>query len=202
MWKELHDLVREQADYIGRNPVLLDVHIGMLIAQGDFPEAERSIRTLRSLDRQEAFAQCRTAMVMMRRDLDFKGAQALLTDTMQRTGNAHTYLRKLRAIAAASGGDAARAREDAEYLRARGVRHGISGIEARILLAQEDFEGALREWDKIGGPTVQDELLRARILEVRSNAASTPFSEREPLRRQAAELRARNRMFNEFEVER
>lgn len=99
-------------------------------------------------------------------------------------------------------GDAARAREDADYLKARSVRHGINGIEARILLAQDDFSGALRELDKIAVPTPQDQLLRAQILDVRANAASTPFSEREPLRRQAAELRARNRMFDEFEVER
>jgi hypothetical protein len=202
MWRELHDLVRDQADYIGRNSVLLDVHIGMLIAQGDFVEAERSIRTLRSLDRQEAFAQGRAAMVMMRRDLDFKGAQTLLTETLQRTGNAQVYLRKLRAIAAASGGDAARAREDADFLKARGVRHGINGIEARISLAEEDFAGALRELDKIGSPTVQDELLRARILEARANSISTPFGDRDALRQQAAELRTRNRMFDEFEVER
>lgn len=202
MWRELHDLVRDQADYIGRNSVLLDVHIGMLIAQGDFVEAERSIRTLRSLDRQETFAQGRTAMVMMRRDLDFKGAQRLLTETLQRPGSAQVYLRKLRAIAAASGGDAARAREDAEFLKARGVRHGINGIESRILLAEEDFAGAVRELDKIGSPTVQDELLRARILEARANSISTPFGDRDALRQQAAELRARNRMFDEFEVER
>jgi hypothetical protein len=202
MWRQVQDLVRDEADYIGRNPVLLDVQIGMLIAQGEFSDAERVIRTLRGLDRQEAFAQGRTAMLMMRRDLDFEGAQSLLTDLLQRGVGAQVYVRKLRAIAAASRGDAVTARDDAEFLKARGIRHGIHGIEARIRLGQGDFDGALRELAKSGSPTVQDELLRARILEAQSNAAATPFVEREPLRRKAAELRLRNRMLDEYEVDR
>ncbi|WP_372781439.1 TIR domain-containing protein [Phenylobacterium sp.] len=202
MWKPLYDLVRDEADYIGRNPVLLDVQIGMLIAQGEFDKAERVIRTLRSLDRQEAYAQGRTAMLMMRRDQNFHGAQALLTDLLQRGVGSQIYVRKLRAIAAASSGDAVTAREDAEFLKSRGVRHGIHGIEARIRLGQDDFDGALRELAKGGPPSLQDELLRATILEVRANAAATPFGEREALRQQAAEIRSRNRMLDEYEVER
>jgi TIR domain len=102
MWESLRNLVREEAAYIGRNPVLLDVHIGMLIAQGDFDDAERAIRTLQSLDRQEAYAQGRTAMLMMRRDQNFSGAKALLTQLLQRGVGAQNYVRNLRAIAAAS----------------------------------------------------------------------------------------------------
>jgi predicted Zn-dependent protease len=202
MWGPLRELVRDEADYIGRNPVLLDVHIGMLIAQGDFDEAERAIRTLRSLDRQEAYAQGRTAMLMMRRNQNFSGAKVLLTELLQRGVGAQIYVRRLRAIAAANDGDAVTAREDAEFLKARGVKYGINGIEARILLAQDDFDGALRELAKSGSATPQEELLRARILEVQANAVSTPFGEREGLRRQAAEIRAKNRMLDEYEVER
>jgi hypothetical protein len=202
MWGPLRDLVRDEADYIGRNPVLLDVHIGMLIAQNDFDGAERSIRALRSLDRQEGYAQGRTAMLVMRRDQNFSGAKALLTEALQRGVGAQVYIRKLRAIAAASEGDAVTAREDTDFLKSRGAKHGIHGIEARILLAQGDFDGALRELAKGGSATPQDELLRARILEVRANALSTPFGEREALREQATGIRARNRMLDEFEVER
>jgi hypothetical protein len=202
MWGPLRDLVRDEADYIGRNPVLLDVHIGMLIAQNDFDGAERSIRALRSLDRQEGYAQGRTAMLMMRREQNFSGAKALLTEALQRGVGAQVYIRKLRAIAAASEGDAVTAREDADFLKSRGAKHGMNGIEARILLAQDDFDGALRELAKGGSATPQDELLRARILEVRANALSTPFGERGALREQATGIRARNRMLDEFEVER
>jgi hypothetical protein len=201
-WGPLRNLVKEEADYIGRNAVLLDVHIGMLIAEGNFPGAEREIRTLRALDRQEAFAEGRTAMLMMRRDQDFAGAKKLLTGLLQRGTGAQTYVRKLRAIAAASEGDAVLAREDAEFLKARGARLDIRGIEARILLAQCDFEGALRVLSNGGAPSPQDDLLRARILEVRAGDPSTPFSDREPLRREAGDLREKNRILDEFEVER
>ena len=47
-WPQLQDLVREQEAYIGRNPVLLDVQAGMLIAQGDWQAAEQVIRRLRT----------------------------------------------------------------------------------------------------------------------------------------------------------
>lgn len=202
MWGPLRELVREEAHHIGRNPVLLDVQIGMLIADGDFDGAERAIHTLRSLDRQEAFAQGRTAMLMMRRDQNFAGAKRLLTDLLQRGIGAQVYVRKLRAIAAASEGDAVTARGDAEFLKSQGVKHGIHGIEARVLLAQGDFDGALRELANSGSTTPQDELLRARILEVRANDVSTPFGDREALRQQAVEIRAKNRMLDEYEVER
>lgn len=202
MWGPLRDLVNEESAYIGRNPVLLDVHIGMLIAEGDFDGAEREIRTLSSLNRQETYAQGRTAMLMMRRDQNFAGAKALLTGLLQYGVGAQTYVRKLRAIAAASDGDAITAREDAKFLRSRGVKHGLHAIDARILLSQGDFDGALRELAADSFATPQDQLLRARILEVQAAAAATPFSEREPLRQQATMIRAKNRMLDEFEVDR
>ena len=154
------------------------------------------------VDRQEVYAVGRTAMLMMRRDQNFSGAKTLLTGQLQRGIGGQVYIRRLRAIAAANEGDMVTAREDADFLKSRGVKQGTHGIEARILLAQGDFDGALRELAKGGSATPQDELLRARILEVRANTTSTPFGERDALRRQAAEIRAKNRMLDEYEVER
>ncbi|MDX8443716.1 TIR domain-containing protein [Mesorhizobium australafricanum] len=202
MWPQLIELVKEQEQHIGRNSVLLDVRIGMLIAQGDFEGAEREIRVLRSLARQETFADGRVAMLMMRRDQDFDGAKRMLTEMLQRGGGSQTYIRKLRALAAASAGDITTARADAEFLKARVGNNGIHAIEARILLAQGDPDGAEQELRKTPAYSIQDELLRARILEARANASSTRFSERDRLKRQAAEIRARNRTLDEFEVER
>jgi len=82
------------------------------------------------------------------------------------------------------------------------VKHGLHAIDARILLAQGDFDGALKELAGDSFATPQDQLLRARILEVQATAAATPFSEREPLRQQATMIRAKNRMLDEFEVDR
>lgn len=201
-WPRLHELVREQAAHIGRNPVLLDVQAGMLIAQGEFNEAEKVIHTLRGLSGQEAYADGRRAMLIMRRDQDFGRAQRMLTDVLQRGAGGQKFIRRLRAVAAASAGDIRVAREDVEFLKARGASGGVAGIEARISLAQRDYDGAEKELAKAGTLSAQDELLRARILEARADDHATPYVDRDRLKREAAEIRVRNRMLDEYEVER
>lgn len=93
-WPQLHELVRDQADHIGRNPVLLDVQAGMLIAQGEFEEADKVIRTLLGMGGQEAYAEGRRAMLAMRRDQDFVGAQQMPTDVLQRGSGGQMFIRR------------------------------------------------------------------------------------------------------------
>ncbi len=200
-WPRLHDLMQDQADYIGRNPVLLDVRAGMLIAQGAFDEADKVIRILRGLSGQEVYADGRRAMLIMRRDSDFPGAQRMLTDVLQRGSGGQMFIRRLRAVAAASAGDIRVAREDIEFLKARGMSRTVAGIEARIRLAQHDYDGAEEELAKAGTLSAQDNLLRARILEARADDHATPFADRAGLKSEAAEIRAQNRMLDEYEVE-
>jgi hypothetical protein len=202
MWRELHKLVEDQEEHIGRNAVLLDVRAGMLIAQGEFDEAERIIRILRTLPRQAVIADGRSAMLRMRRDQDYQGAQEMITDLLQRGSGQQTYLRKLRAFAAAAAGDFRMAREDADFLRSRIGNRGVYSIEARIKLAQGDFNGAEQELLKTGPLTAQDELLRARIIEGRSNDPATPFVDRDRLKSEAAAIRLRHKALDEYEVER
>lgn len=202
LWPQLQDLVRDQKEHIGRNPVLLDVQAGMLIAQGDWDGADRVIRTLRTLNRQEAYADGRQAMLIMRRDQDFRRAQSMLTDVLQRGSGGQLFIRRLRAVAAAEAGDLRVAQEDVEFLKARGTASGVAGIEARIKLVQGDYDGAERELAKSGTASGPDELLRARILEARADDPGTPFSDREKLRHEANTIRVRNRMLDEYEVER
>ena len=201
MWAELRRLVHEEERHISRNPVLLNVHIGMLIAQNEFELAERDIRTLRSFERQEAIADARTAMIMMKREQDYQGAQELLTNRLQRGGGAQSIVRRLRAIAAASAGDPDTARLDAEFLQARAPSYKAHDIEARIKLSQGEYDGAERALAKGGGTSVQDKLLRARILDAKAADPLTPFSDRERLRRESGEIRAQNRMLDEYEIE-
>lgn len=203
MWPELQRLVQEEARYIGRNPVLLNVRIGMLIAQGSFPEAEKEIRTLSSLSRQETTVDIRTATIMMRRDLNFSGAQDLLTQRLQQggTGSSHLAVRRLRAIAAAGANDVSTARQDSAFLTAHDKRFKPHNIEARIKLNEQDYDGAEAALAKAGSLTVQDELLRARIIEAKSQDPSTPFSLRDGLHQQAVQIRARHRMLDEYEID-
>ncbi|WOK37306.1 hypothetical protein [Sphingomonas sp. C3-2] len=191
-----------QEAYIGRNPVLLDVQAGMLIAQGDWSGAERVIRTLSSLNRQEVYADGRQAMLIMRRDQDFSRAKTMLTDVLQRGSGGQTFIRRLRAVAAAEAGDLRVAREDIEFLKARGAVGAVAGLEARIKLAQSDYDGAEQELEAVGTLSGPDELLRARILEARAEDPATPFSDRSKLRSDADEIRIRYRMLDEYEMER
>lgn len=201
MWRELKELVKEEERHIGRNPVLMNVRIGMLIAQNDFQTAEREIRALRVLPRQEAIADARSAAIMMRRDHNYDGARNLLTETLQRSKGIQLMVRRLRAIAAALSGDFDTARKDAEFLKARNPGFKVYDIEARIKLAQRNFDGALDELPKAGFASFQDELLRARILDAKAGSAATPFSERESLKQEAARIRARHSMVDEFEID-
>jgi hypothetical protein len=201
MWSDLHQLVRDEERHADRNPVLLNVRIGMLIAQNDFEAAEKAIRTLRNLPREEASADSRAAMIMMRREQDYRGAQAKLTAILERGSGGHISVRRLRAIAAASAGDLQTARADADFLKARRTNYSAHDLEARIKLAQRDYDGAERELDNAPSRSVQDELLRARILEAKAADALTPFADRERLRQKAEEIRASNRMLDEYEVE-
>lgn len=200
MWSDLRDLVKDQAEHIGRNSVLLDVRIGMLIAESEFASAETEIRRLRSMPGQEIYADGRVAMIKMRRDKDFGAAQDLLTSLLQRGTSAHTYIRKLRVVAAASNKDLRTARSDVEFLSSRIGSRDIASLEARIKLAEDDFDDAEVLLGVFSNPTPQEELLRAKILEGRAEHPTTPFNQRETFRHEAAWLRAKNSSFDEYEV--
>ncbi len=201
MWPELHSLIREEKRFISRNPVLLNVYIGMLIAQNDFDSAELNIRTLRSFERQEAMADAQIAMIMMKREQDYHGAQKLLTNRLQLGSGAQSKVRHLRAIAAAFAGDIDTARSDAEFLQTRIPGYKAHDIDARIMLFQGDYDGAERALAGDGDLSVKGHLLRARILDTRANDPDTAFSDRERYRREATEIREQNHMLNEYEVE-
>ena len=173
----------------------------MLIAQNAFDDAEREIRTLGSLTRQEAIVDARSAMIMMRRDQNYRGAQTLLTQRLQQGAEGHRVVRRLRAVAAALSGDLVTARADAEFLRARIPNYTAHDIEARIKLAQGDYDGAELELVKGGPLSFQDELLRARILDAKAADPLTPFVDRERLQQEASRIRVRNRMLDEYEIE-
>lgn len=201
-WRLLHDLIKDQDRYISRNPVLLDVKIGMLIAQGDFAEAQRLINVLNSIPRQEVYAEGRRAMLLMRQDQDFRSAKRILTDLINKNATPQSYLRRLRAIAAASDHDIALARSDVAFLRARGEGLGLSGIDARIKLAEGDLNGAIQLLSNSANSSAPDQLLRARILEAKANHPNTPFSDRMSLLDEATVIRSKNRMLDEYELER
>jgi tetratricopeptide (TPR) repeat protein len=201
MWPQLNDLLKEEERYIGKNASLLDIKIGTLIAKRDYGQAEIAIRNMRALPFEDGRADSRTAIILMKRDHDYRTAQRLLDRLLiQKTGG-HVAVRRLRAIAAASGGDFETARQDANFLKGRaGGRDMALRIEARIKLVQNDYEGALKELDNLSARSAQDELLEARILEAKVSDVATPIAEREKLRGEIVKIRIEYGSVDEFEI--
>lgn len=201
-WPALKELLSEEARYIGTNAVLMDISIGMLIADGDFPKAEAEIDRLRALPFDDGRADSRMAAILMNRDRQYGKAQELLTSVLQRQTRGALGVRRLRALAAARGGNGEAARRDSEFLRSRpGGEDTFHRIEAEIKLVQKDYPGAASEAAKVKSETVQDRLLKARILEAQGLDVSTPLAERDKLLSQVTSIRSVNKSYDEYDVE-
>jgi hypothetical protein len=199
-WPDLETLLGEEEARVARNPVLLDIRIGMLIAAGKYKEAERQIDRLRAMPFDDGRADSRSATVLMNRDHDFARAQQLLTAVLDRQTRGALGVRRLRALAAARGGSFPEARSDTEYLRARpGGEDTFHRIEAEIKLVQKDYDGAEGERSKVKFETVQDRLLQARILEAQAADTKTPLGQRDGLLGRASSIRFNNRIADEYD---
>lgn len=89
-----------------------------------------------------------------------------------------------------------------DYLRSRpGGEDAYQRIEAEIKLAQRDYAGAEAARQKIKAITVQDRLLKARILEAQGQDNQTPFDQREALLNESAALRATNKSVDEYDFD-
>ena len=198
-WRELSDLLKEEDRRVAGDPQLLDLKIGMLISQGDFRSAEQAIESLRHLPREGGRADARTARILMQRDGRAADAQRLLTRTLQSGGAGQLALRRLRAIAAAQAGDEETARRDAEFLKGRpGGPEAVLRIESHIALSKGAYALSLERLSAVEKETVQDHLLRARILEAQANDVATPLARANLLRGEASSLRAQYRLADEY----
>lgn len=201
-WPDLYALLQEETHRVDRNPVLLDIKIGILVAAGQFPEAEREIGRLRAMPFDDGRADCRESTILMNRDQDFEAAYQLLTNVLNRQTRGALGVRRLRALAAARGKRYDEARRDAAQLRPmQGGEDTYQRIEAEIKLAQKDYEGAEASRQKIRFETVQDRLLGARILEAKGLDVRTPLNKRQSLLDEAATIRQANRSVDEYDFE-
>ena len=201
-WSDLATLIKEEGPRVERNPVLLDIKIGMLIAAGEFDDATREISRLRGKPYDDGRADSREATILMNRDHNYKAAFDLLTEVYNRRTRGATGVRRLRALAAARGKQYDDARRDSEYLRSRpGGEDTFQRIEAEIMLVQRDYAGAEAARQKIRSVTVQDRLLKARILEAQGLDNATSLNKREALLNEAALLRAANQIVDEYDFD-
>ncbi|MBI1981147.1 MAG: hypothetical protein HYS63_06295, partial [Methylocystis sp.] len=198
-WSELRELIKEQESYLDKNPNLLDIYAGMLIAERKWLEAEKIIRRLESLPRNDGRAECRRASMLMQKEGDFKSAADSLTRILTTVSRGRDNVRRLRALAATYSGDLKTARSDVDYLRSRSDGpYSVRRIETAILLKEQRFDEALEHWSRFSNPNAADYLLKARLLEAKGNNALIPISERERLKEEAVMLRARYGIVDEF----
>lgn len=201
-WADLATLIREEKARVERNPVLLDIKVGMLVAAGEFDDALREISRLRGKPYDDGRADSRMATILMNRDHDHKAAYELLTQVLNRRTRGANGVRRLRALAAARGRQYEDARRDSEYLRSRpGGEDAYQRIEAEIKLAQRDYAGAEAARQKVKAETVQDRLLKARILEAQGLDIQTPLDRRDALLSEVATLRAANKAVDEYDFD-
>lgn len=199
-WSDLATLLSEEERRVEKSPVLLDIKIGMLVAAGEFGKAEREIARLRSMPFDDGRADSRAATIMMNRDRRFGQAFELLTDVLNRQTRGGLGVRRLRALAAARASRYDDARRDSEYLRSRpGGEDAYTRIEAEIKLVQRDYTGAAEAQKKVRFETVQDRLLKARILEASGLDPKTPLDRREALLNEAATIRMANKSVDEYD---
>lgn len=201
-WNDLFQLLESEGDRADKNAGLLDVKAGIQITRREFPEAEITIRKLNNHPLGDGRATSRTAMLMMHRDHNYSGAQAFLTKYMQETKMNSVPTRRLRAIAAAYAGDRSTVEHDIDFLRSKpdGL-DTVCRIQARLLLTEGAHDEALDELSKVKRSTHQDGLLRARILESKSEDAGVPLISRKELRSEVQALRASHGIISEFELD-
>lgn len=201
-WADLAALINEEKARVERNPVLLDIKIGMLVAGGEFDVAEREIARLRAMPFDDGRADSREATILMNRDHAFDRAYDLLTEVLNRKTRGANGVRQLRAIAAARGRKFDDARRDADYIRGRpGGEDSFHRIDAEIKLSQRDYDGAQAARKRIKSESAQDRLLKARIVEAQGLDVSTPIHLREQLLNEASSIRATNRAVDEYDFE-
>jgi uncharacterized protein HemY len=168
---------------------------------GQVGDAESAIRRLRSLPDDEGRAATRQAQILIQRDRDFEAAERLLSELVDRRIGNGVAVRRWRAIAAVNAGHFDIARKDIEFIRARsGRQETAQRLEVYYAIANGKYDEAEDIFSKLRD-SAHDDFLHARILEARASDANTPLAQREALRTQASELRARRRFSNEFDFD-
>jgi hypothetical protein len=129
----------------------------------------------------------------------YRGAKEFLTRLLGESSKGRFRIRSLRAVSAAKDHDFELARRDLEYVK------GISGreksaqrLEVIMLSESGKLAEAQRLLDSVKGKGVEDQVLQARIHELKAGLAETGMTERAALMQRAAEIRAQNRFILEF----
>ncbi len=200
MRRELAELVSDHGDMVEQSAALFDFRVEALIIEDRMGEAEAAIRKLRAMPDDNGRSTCRQAQILMQRDHNYNEAEQILSRLIDKKIGDPVTARRWRAIAAANANHFALARQDIEFIRGRAGRQQVAErLDVYFALTQKDYDLADRRFSELRD-SAHDGRLKARILEARAADPRTPLAEKERLRTQVAELRARNQFVSEYDV--
>ena len=188
---ELTELLERHGSKVRDSAMLTDFQIGLDLARKQGARVEAGIRRLRAMPDDEGRSDRREAQLLMKQGFPAK-AQELLSGLIERRLGSRFMLRSLRAQAASWAGDFRTAQRDVEFVRGLPGRSGVAvRLEAELRAAQGDYPAAEALLSTVRPLKAQDHLLLARIYEMKSEALTTGYSDRQSLKAKVLELRAR-----------
>jgi len=196
---KLRKLLAERGDLVKDSAMFADFQIGIDLARGDLKAAEAGIANLARMLDDDGKSDIRRGQLLMRRQ-QFKAAKELFTWLLSSQTQGRFHIRALRAVAAAKDHDFDLARRDINFVK------GISGrqtaafrLEVTLFTEQGNLDEADALINQIGANTAEDQLMRARVLELKADLPQTSYTDRLNLIQRATEIRARNRFALDYD---
>lgn len=188
---DLKDLLERQGSKVRDSAMLTDFQIGLDLARNQGMKVEAGIKRLRAMPDDDGRSDRREAQLLMKQGLHSKAVD-VLSGLIERRSGSRFMLRTLRAKAASWAGDYRTAQRDIEFVRGLPGREGVAlRLESELKAAQGEYPAAEALLSTVTQMRAQDQLLLARIFELKSEAPSTGFAARQTYRNKALELRAR-----------
>jgi tetratricopeptide (TPR) repeat protein len=197
---DLAELVSEHRSLVESSAVLLDFYIGTLIADNRFREAETALNRLAELPQDEGRSTIRKAQILSQRDNRHTDALELLTGLVQAGHADGSQVRRWRALIAAYANDIGTAERDIRYLETKaGQEDTARRLRVHLSLAQGDYAKAEEVFKSLDQSSASNQILQARILELKAGDASIALSVRGQARERARKIRGGARSASSFE---
>jgi len=199
---KLEDLLKTSGTVVERSAFLLDLRAQLHTAENNYAAAERDIQALARLPEDRGRSRKRRALILAKRDRDYKGALRLLAGLIEHEKGRAIPLRFLKGIIAAKGADRETAMAEATFIRANAKKSGEKQyfrIVARLAIAEKDWKSALTAIDQLPEQHVPDRFMRADALRLKSDDGGVGLSEREKARQEADRIVGRSWSYTDLD---
>jgi hypothetical protein len=199
---KLEDVLRNSGPVVERSAFLVDLRAQLHTAESNYVAAERDIQALTRLPEDRGRSRKRRAIILAKRDKDYKGALRLIESLIEHEKGRAIPLRFLKGILAAKGADRSIAMAEATFIRANAKKSGEKQylrIVARLAIAEKDWRSALAAIDKLSEEHVPDRFMHADALRLKAEDVSIGLSEREQARHEADKIAGRANSYSDLD---